>query len=574
MVVRRSRDARLYGNVTVTVAAGPAPTPATAPPNPFQGAARRGISNAGILGLGQGGALPKPLLESALSLAGEAQPRDASRLPTMARRDLLVAGRDSSGWKAVLAAGRLDPETQNADARLGAPGSAGGRETQVAGVATQGGPLALDIARAALRRTTNLASRLAILANSRWNEPAEPAELAAATAPTTSAGTFAAAVLQTVAPKCETPELSLFATLMTSTTPTTFDDLVNQFVPWLISKKTTVIALVPQGIPHRQDIIDAINGLDQQTIFAGITGGDTSTQERVAGELARELTSSIWGRRDALWALQGAFASARSSIYIESAGFTPTARAYNAANGDPQPPFAVDLLAVLGQRLVERPNLRVTICTPKFPDFAPGYESFAAYESAARRAAILALTTPTNTDPRNSQVVAFHPIGFPGRPSRLETTVIIVDDRWAMVGSSTLRRRGLTFDGGSDVVFTDTDLERGTSPTIRRFRMKLMAQRLGIPGPETLPTNTFVNHADYERLYDGAEAFHVARERLRAGGLGVIERLWNGETNGEAPPPAAGVAVANPDGQEVDDDTFLGALVAAALANIASQSGY
>jgi hypothetical protein len=29
-----------------------------------------------------------------------------------------------------------------------------------------------------------------------------------------------------------------------------------------------------------------------------------------------------------------------------------------------------------------------------------------------------------------SQTVGFHPIGFPGRYSRIETTVIIIDDCW------------------------------------------------------------------------------------------------------------------------------------------------
>jgi hypothetical protein len=68
-----------------------------------------------------------------------------------------------------------------------------------------------------------------------------------------------------------------------------------------------------------------------------------------------------------------------------------------------------------------------------------------------RRARILGLPP--------ERVVFFHPIGFPGRPSRIESTVVIVDNTWAMVGSSTFRRRGLTFDGGSDLVFTDTNLK-------------------------------------------------------------------------------------------------------------------
>src|SRR5436853_7617428 len=88
---------------------------------------------------------------------------------------------------------------------------------------------------------------------------------------------------------------------------------------------------------------------------------------------------------------------------------------------------------------------------------------------------------PSAKDFDNSRVAAFHPVGFPGRASRLESTVVIIDDLWAMVGSSTFRRRGLTFDGGSDLVFSDLDLVDGVSPAIVDFRRKLMASRLGIP---------------------------------------------------------------------------------------------
>src|SRR5436853_7789318 len=87
---------------------------------------------------------------------------------------------------------------------------------------------------------------------------------------------------------------------------------------------------------------------------------------------------------------------------------------------------------------------------------------------------------PSAKDFDNSRVAAFHPIGFPGRFSRLESTVVIVDDLWAMVGSSTFRRRGLTFDSGRDLVVTDFDAVEGASLMITAFRSQFMAYRLGI----------------------------------------------------------------------------------------------
>src|SRR6266487_913970 len=94
--------------------------------------------------------------------------------------------------------------------------------------------------------------------------------------------------------------------------------------------------------------------------------------------------------------------------------------------------------------------------------FIPFQLESPAQEAADRRARILGLPA--------ERVVAFHPVGFPGRPSRLESSVVIVDDVWAMVGSSTFRRRGLTFDGGifflmirlhpSSTLFPDTALFR------------------------------------------------------------------------------------------------------------------
>jgi hypothetical protein len=218
-----------------------------------------------------------------------------------------------------------------------------------------------------------------------------------------------------------------------------------------------------------------------------------------------------------------------------------------AAPGAP-PPFAADLFTTLAARLASTPSLHVAFCCPQQPDFPLGFNPFTDFEAASRRSAILGLPTANDADPARSRVVAFHPIGFPGRPSRLESTVVIVDDVWAMVGSSTFRRRGLTFDGGADLVCTDLALSEGRSAAIAAFRRTLQADRLGIarpPAPPVLPSSSWV------RLGDGVEAFHEIREILRAGGLGRIARLAPPEPVGRPAAPGP-VDVVAPDGETVD----------------------
>ncbi len=71
-----------------------------------------------------------------------------------------------------------------------------------------------------------------------------------------------------------------------------------------------------------------------------------------------------------------------------------------------------------------------------------------------------------------------------------------------------------------------------------------MARRIGIPelaeGGGT--------HPEFARLGDGHEAVSVVRSRLRAGGLGRIERLHRTEPTFDGLTPAA-AELANPDGE-------------------------
>ena len=89
-------------------------------------------------------------------------------------------------------------------------------------------------------------------------------------------------------------------------------------------------------------------------------------------------------------------------------------------------------------------------------------------------------------------------------------------------------------------------------------RKTLMAARLGITG----------DGFDSRRLMleDVADVFNLIRETLRDGGLGRIEPLWNGRTDGVTyADPTLDSNLVNPDGVEFQT---LNALVFAALGSV------
>jgi hypothetical protein len=163
-----------------------------------------------------------------------------------------------------------------------------------------------------------------------------------------------------------------------------------------------------------------------------------------------------------------------------------------------------------------------------------------------------------------AQTVSFHPIGFPSRYSRVESHVVIVDDVWALVGGSSFRRRGLTFDGSSDLVLTDTQVVNGRSPGIRDFRRALMAARLGIPAD--------ADHPSYVQLYDGRRSFDLVRSTLQAGGLGKIDLMWNGQTPGVTTPTVDPTAQPSPIDLSNPDGRSFSPVVAGIVAALAASS--
>ncbi len=589
-VVNSLNQVRVFGNVTAAIEPPGAAPALPAEDNPFDNAADQGVAPAGILGLATPALPPGPFdnLEAiknlALALGGEGTPRSAPRLPTMARRDALVGAKQGVTWRGQVSGAHLVPATRNAQQRRGSPGSPGGPEVQAVAAQTQGGRLAYDLSRAALRRTRHLATRLVELAGADWDLPAAAAS-----------DTLSGAVLQTVAPFSETPELGPFPSLLTSLPET-----------WA-------------------DTVDAVVG--SATVPSALSGAMTSLRnsdrgERLHAEFGREFSASIHGRRDALWALERALGAARELVYLEGPAFTPTDY-----GDDPQH----DLVKILRERMEAAPGLKVVLALSKELDYGPGYEPFAAREFARRLKAVndlagtllfvvaetgipaalddatvppelqtafqtfdRALSTNVSVDTvsegkawvladffqgrrfsvlheddeikvflLNGRVVTFHPVGFPGRPLRLQTNIFVVDDVWAMVGSSTVRRRGLTFDGGVDLVLFDRELREGRGRRIADFRRRLMAGHLGAPEPAA----GAVPHPNWVRLADAHTAFEAAQELLVQGGAGLIEPLFDGRVPGAPVIPESAFpndAVADPEGREFNTAV---ALLVAALAS-------
>ncbi len=491
LIVTRAGEVsgRLLGGIEVDITSG-----GTAPtvPNATNllstlSANQTGISPAPVLGLPP--TAPATGSNPVLAAFGEATPRQSPRFRTMARTESIVAGHggDPPGvWQAVLTPGFLNGQSVRGDARLGNPGNPAGPEDHAPGVLATG-QLGLDLARAALRRTHHLLTRLPELNDGRWNVP--PA----------GSGTFAGAVLQNIASTVESPELDSIPEL-------TLHEL-------LLRDWNGLIGVI-------QNFLPALSG----------TFPASGAEDRWVEETQREAFAAKYGRRDSQWSWRWAISHARQLIYIETPLFGTTA--------DRSSEHEVDLVNLLIDRLTAVPALRLIIVTPKRIPMGPGYESFAQRFHLARNEAIAALQAAAP-----KQVIAYHPVGFPGRPEVIRGTVGVIDDVWALVGSSSFSRRGLTFDGSIDLAFVDKTITQGSSRSIRILRRNVMARTLRLTPP--VPGET--PNANWVRLFQPSSAFDLLREIVARGGDGLLEPLWAGLPETEL--LALDRAIADPDGR-------------------------
>jgi hypothetical protein len=526
---------RLFGAITIPISDPEVSAPPPGPVNSMDSAALKGVCNAPIMGLTH----PNPgtfdfsnfqnFLNSALVFMGETQPRDASRLPTMARREILIASQKSSGWEAALSGGVLDGSLHNAQQDLGCPGSPGGKENANSGVLLKG-QLAYDAGRMAFRRTTSFYDRIAPLADSTWDPPASPDALGPGDDASDASGLFAGAILQNVSPFCETPELALLKSILEPhleslpESPSAFIDDLIQRIDNYNPDTSSWPELLQNGVTELKTLLmDKINEIRTNS------SADLDRLDRSYFEIKRELSSAFYGRRDSQWAIEKGISTARKFIYLETPGF-------NFTQGSTGQNYSLDLIDQLKTKLTDNPGLKLILCIPKEPDYSRSYEQWKKLEVKKRYELLQQFPA--------KQTVVFHPIGFPGRPSNISTTTLIVDDCWALIGSSAFRRRGLVFDGSVDLVLSGLERNSGKNPEISNLRKALLAQRLGIDFSDKTNTRTIL-------LEDFGTTFKMIRESLVVGGLGKIERLWNGRTSGVAyQEPTINENLANPDGLE------------------------
>ena len=186
--------------------------------------------------------------------------------------------------------------------------------------------------------------------------------------------------------------------------------------------------------------------------------------EAVARALDRRVFAASQGLRDGLRALRAAFARAESFVYVE----TPALDVLSIGGDDSSP------WRILANRLAERPGLHALVCLPVH--LLPGTPRRL---TEIRNALVADL-------PRSDRVSVISVNTGPGRSLRQSATTVIVDDAFAMTGSTHLWRRGLTFDASLAVATFDETLERGRPRALRQARRTMIAARLGVT-PDELP---------------------------------------------------------------------------------------
>jgi hypothetical protein len=267
-----------------------------------------------------------------------------------------------------------------------------------------------------------------------------------------------------------------------------------------------------------------------------LRGAVASQTDSITRALDRRLQVGAFGAREAAVALAAAFARAQDLVYIE----TPALDNLPYGSGGDQ----VNLWSQLIARLGQRKGLQVVVCVPTL--LAPGAPRML---QGVRDTALLdALDAMRAAAP--DRLAAFSPGAGAGRALRLATTTVIVDDAFALTGTTHLWRRGLTYDSSLAAAVFDERLVDGRPQEVRNFRIRLLADRLGLPVPR-VPD-------DAAELVRAVRQFdHRGSVRLSATAIARPETL----------PTADDQNTWNPDGTRTDLTlSAIAALFAAAVA--------
>lgn len=79
------------------------------------------------------------------------------------------------------------------------------------------------------------------------------------------------------------------------------------------------------------------------------------------------------------------------------------------------------------------------------------------------------------------RLAVFSPGAGAGRAIRFASMSVVVDDAFALTGTTHLSRRGLRWDSSLEASVFDERLVDGRPQDVRGFRIQLVGDRLGVP---------------------------------------------------------------------------------------------
>lgn len=266
--------------------------------------------------------------------------------------------------------------------------------------------------------------------------------------------------------------------------------------------------------------------LDSQISAGG--GAGTALRNAAAGPidsmtraLDRRILTAAFGGREALTALLAAIDRAQDLVYLETPAVDNLAIDSGGEN--------LRLWQRLLSRMTARKGLRVVLCVPSL--LSPGTpKRMQEVRDHCLMDAVDAMRTAAA-----DRFALFSPGAGADRAVRFASTSVVIDDAFALTGTTHLSRRGLSWDSSLAASVFDERLVDGRPQDVRAFRIQLMADRLGIP-PTRLPG-------------EGAELVKAIRE-LDARGS---ERLSAMSIIRPTPaPPNGDIDIWNPDGSRTD----------------------
>ncbi len=231
-------------------------------------------------------------------------------------------------------------------------------------------------------------------------------------------------------------------------------------------------AVAANAFPLSQNEAALESWLDAQVSVAG--GAGSALRSAASGPidsmtraLDRRLMTSAFGAREALTALLAAVDRAQDLVYLE----TPAVDNLAIDSGSENLQLWQRLLA----RMAARKGLRVALCTPAL--LAPGTPK--RLQEVRDHCLMDAIDAIRAAAP--DHFALFSPGVGADRALRLASTSVVVDDAFALTGTTHLWRRGLSWDSSLAASVFDERLVDGRPQDVRAFRIQLMADRLGVP---------------------------------------------------------------------------------------------